>query len=136
MPKTCPTCGAPIPITKGKRPRVYCSDACRQAAYRAREESDRAALEYTAKNIAALSDQETQESMPWLKAARLAAQYPQWPQEFILRGVLASEYSNVPLEYFEQRYLQEDKAVLENPAFTSTYKDLLEQARQEQWSMK
>ena len=134
MSATCIQCGAPLTHVQGKRPKQYCSNACTLRASRARGKADREALEYAAKNI--LAGQDLQESMPWLKAIQLSAKYPQWPQEFILRGVLASEYSNVPLEYFEKRYLQEDKSVPQNPAFTSAYQDLLLQARADQWSAK
>jgi hypothetical protein len=33
---SCATCGTPIASEPGGRPRLYCSSACRQAAYRAR----------------------------------------------------------------------------------------------------
>jgi hypothetical protein len=33
---SCTVCGAPIASDRLGRPRLYCSDACRQAAYRAR----------------------------------------------------------------------------------------------------
>ena len=33
---TCEVCGAGFPVKAGGPPRVYCSAACRQAAYRAR----------------------------------------------------------------------------------------------------
>jgi hypothetical protein len=32
----CPQCGAPVHSADGGRPRIYDTDACRQAAYRAR----------------------------------------------------------------------------------------------------
>lgn len=37
MVRTCPVCGAPVPVNLGPgRLRIYCSPACRQAAYRLR----------------------------------------------------------------------------------------------------
>lgn len=35
-PPTCPQCATPLPPLGIGRPSIYCSDACRQAAYRAR----------------------------------------------------------------------------------------------------
>jgi len=35
-PRPCRHCGEPVPQTAGKRARDYCSNACRQAAYRER----------------------------------------------------------------------------------------------------
>jgi hypothetical protein len=136
MSETCRECGKPLTHVVGKRAKEYCSNVCKLRAARKRAKDSRAALEYTAKNIKVMSGQEIQESMPWFKAARLAAEYPQRPQEFILRGVIASEHSGLSTEYFEKRYLQEDKTIPENPYFTAAYKQLIEDARQEQWGMK
>jgi hypothetical protein len=134
--KTCPQCGNEVQQTQGKRPRVYCSNACKQKASRIRATEEREILRHTVATIYNLPNERRLENQEWVKSAALADKYPQWPQEFILRGVLASEYSNVSLDYFEQRYLQEDKSIPQNAAFTTAYKQLVEEARQEQWSMK
>lgn len=35
----CPVCGRPLLSTSGRRPRTYCSDACKAKAFRARRAS-------------------------------------------------------------------------------------------------
>ena len=43
-PGTCPRCGAGVPASGKGRPRTWCSQACRRAAYEERRAADRGAI--------------------------------------------------------------------------------------------
>jgi hypothetical protein len=122
MQPTCIVCGARIPLSKVRATTQFCSNKCRQKAYRNRhpQTNGKPKAPLSAQQPRALIRNENSEGYlgtppavtldhktDWHRAQRLAERYCT-PSEWIERAITACRRAGVDPDYVERRYLRND----------------------------
>ena len=92
--------------------------------------------DYTAKDIQILDSRQASEKFFFLRVKQLSEQYPSVATDFIARMLESCMLSGFDEQLAIRRYLAKDKSITPSPEFIECHKEILQEFRSKQSSVK
>ena len=86
-------------------------------------------MAYDETSIRVLKPSEVYDQFEWVRANELAKQHKK-PLACVERGIEACRVTGVPLDYYIERYLKNNKNTLKNETFENAYFEIMKKSQQ------